>query len=133
MINAKRGAGPASAGAYPTGAARPGGTSAPREPWLVVVLGLVTFGIYYFYWLNAVAQQLCEARGDSTPNPVKLVLLSLATLGIYSWVWRAADAGKQIAEAQARAGVSPVQDLGIVAMIPFFGVYAMQRELNRLA
>lgn len=128
MINSKR-----VPGGYPAGAAKPSGIHAKRAPGLVVLLGVVTLGVYYLYWLNTVAQQLCEARGEDVPNPVKLVLLTMATLGIYGWIWRAGDAGQQIADAQARAGVSPVTDLGVVALIPFYGVYAMQRELNLLA
>ena len=127
MINANR----APLG-YPGSAATPAGVSVARSPWLVVILGAVTFGVFYLYWLNSVAQQLASARKRDEPNAIKLVLLSLATLGIYSWIWRGADAGRQIAEAQASLAVTPAVDLGIVALIPFYGVYAMQRELNRL-
>lgn len=128
MINANR-----TQPGYPAGSARPSGLGTPRSPWLVVILGALTGGIYYLYWLNTVAQELCAARDEDTPNPVKLVLLTLLTAGVYAWYWRGTAAGEQIAEAQSRAGVSPAVDLGVIAMVPFYGVYAMQRELNRLA
>ena len=58
--------------------------------WKVLILNLLTCGIYSFYTLSKQAKDIniaCEGDGKETAGLGKLLLLSLITCGIYGWVW----------------------------------------------
>ncbi len=56
----------------------------------VVLLSLVTCGIYRYYFIYRLAQDVnvaCADDGDKTPGLVAYILLSFITCGFYSWYW----------------------------------------------
>ena len=56
----------------------------------VILLSIVTFGIYGLIWTHYLAKDtnaICEGDGKKTAGLLKLFLLSLITFGIYSIIW----------------------------------------------
>ena len=75
----------------PTGPAR--GTVAKktdRSIWIYILLSLVTCGIYSYYFVYKLAEDvndICEGDGESTSGIVAFILLGLVTCGIYTIIW----------------------------------------------
>lgn len=57
---------------------------------MVILLSIVTCGIYSYYFLYSIAADanvVCDGDGKSTAGLLEFILLSLVTCGIYSWFW----------------------------------------------
>jgi hypothetical protein len=54
-----------------------------RNSAMVLVLMLVTCGIYAFYWFYVTSEELRDATSDSTINPLTDLLLLLVTCGLW--------------------------------------------------
>ncbi|MGE0791716.1 MAG: DUF4234 domain-containing protein [Sandaracinaceae bacterium] len=54
-----------------------------RNPVLVVVLSLVTCGLYGFYHAYITTQELCSFTGRTDINPTTELLLNIVTCGIF--------------------------------------------------
>jgi hypothetical protein len=89
-----------------------------REPALVLVLSIVTLGIYLPFWYHGIYEDL-KALDGRTPTghgfwlDFFFVLLSFAIYGI----WVDYQISQQIAEFEERNGLGPVQDTSIIAVI----------------
>lgn len=75
-----------------------------RNMWVLILLSLVTFGIYpLFYWagVGEDVNKMCAADGKTTQNFWIAWLLGLITAGVFQLVWiygvveRIYDAGKR--------------------------------------
>ena len=55
----------------------------------VLLLSIVTCGIYAFYYYYVMTQDINTMVGDDGQNvdPATVVLLTLVTCGFYSWYW----------------------------------------------
>jgi predicted RNA-binding Zn-ribbon protein involved in translation (DUF1610 family) len=56
----------------------------------LIVLSIITFGIYSLYWIYQLAKDvnaLCGGDGKKTAGLLRYFLFNLITLGVYSWVW----------------------------------------------
>jgi hypothetical protein len=56
----------------------------------LIILGMITFGIYSLYWIYSIAKdvnEICEGDGKKTGGLLKFFFLSLITFGIYGLVW----------------------------------------------
>ena len=61
-----------------------------RSLALLIILSIVTLGIYTCYWYYRFAKDInviCEGDGKKTGGLIKIILLSLITLGIYFLTW----------------------------------------------
>lgn len=58
-----------------------------RSPALVIILSIVTCGIYYWYWIYCVSNEIKVFLDDPDINPGLEVLLSIVTCGIYTFYW----------------------------------------------
>ena len=61
-----------------------------RSLALYIVLSLVTCGIYSFWFIHSIAEDLniaCEGDGEETPGLAQYILLSIITCGIYNIWW----------------------------------------------
>lgn len=74
------------------------GSGAPRGPRLTtdrsllmyIILSLITCGIYGWWFIYSMAQDVntaCEGDGDSTPGLIAFVVLSYITCGFYAYYW----------------------------------------------
>jgi hypothetical protein len=116
-----------------------------REPAIVLLLGILTFGIYMPFWYHGIYQDLQQLDGR-TPTGHGFWLdffLAVLTGGIYG-VWVDYQISQQLKAFQEREGLHPVQDTGLVSVvldlaayitvfITFYITSAIQQDqLNRL-
>lgn len=79
-------------GGYNQGPAGGYGTPLQTDRSLVayILLTLITCGIYGYYFIYKMAQDVnvaCEGDGESTAGLAAFIVLSIVTCGIYSWIW----------------------------------------------
>ena len=86
-----------------------------RSPALVVILTLVTCGIYGFYWIYVMSKELNDYMGLASESPALELVLSIITCGLYLIYWSYKYA-KRAGEAKLRAGLSP-EDNGVLCLI----------------
>ena len=117
-----------------------------REPALVLVLSIITLGVYLPFWYHGVYDDLSRLNGR-TPSGHGFWLdffFVIITFGIYG-IWVDYQISQQIAEFEDRNGLGPAQDTSIIAVILDVAGYAtgfftnvvtsaiQQDQLNRLA
>jgi hypothetical protein len=132
--------GPPGMGGYPGG---PGGgpMAAPgqhgakgqvRNPVTVLLIGLVTCGIYQMIWFISTAGEMSTYLQRDEPNWLKIMGLSIVTCGLYSLYWQIVVLGPLLQEMQQRAGLANPQNHGWMYIIPYYNVILMQQELNKV-
>jgi hypothetical protein len=112
-----------------------------RDPLGVVGLGLVTLGIYVFFWwyfINREMRDFGQVRGtDLGQNPGNSVLaVTLGVLIIVPAIVSMWTTSERVSKAQAVAGLSerasgPVMFLLLFLIAPV-GIWYVQRELNKV-
>lgn len=62
-----------------------------RDPFTVLVLSVVTFGVYGIYWLAAAAIELRKAGTENAPSPLWIFgfVLIIPQILYYIWLHRA--------------------------------------------
>jgi hypothetical protein len=96
-----------------------------REPALVLVLSVVTFGLYLPFWYHGIYEDL-KALDGRTPTGHGFwldFLFVLLTFAIYG-IWVDYQISQQIAEFEERNGLGPAQDTTIIAVILDVASYA---------
>lgn len=58
-----------------------------RSVLSVILLTLITCGIYEFYWIYKTTEDLGDYTGDHRFNPGMAVLFTIITCGLYSFYW----------------------------------------------
>lgn len=112
-----------------------------RSVALVIILTIVTCGIYHLIWIYQVSSEIRDYTEDMNINPGLEVLLCIVTCGIYTVFWYYIM-GERIGRAQQRAGL-PVDNEGVLYLIlmigryfiPFVGLVAqgiVQHKLNTI-
>ena len=89
-----------------------------REPALVLVLSIVTLGLYLPFWYHGIYEDL-EKLDGRTPTGHGFwldFLFVILTLAIYG-IWVDYRISQQIAELEDRSGLGPAQDTSIIAVI----------------
>ena len=112
-----------------------------REPALVLLWTVISCGLYYFYFVYKVSQEIEDFQGQADYAPGIEVLLSVATCGlwIYYWDYRV---GKRMAEMASSVGL-PATDNSLLYVLlnllghPIIGIGAVnsmiqQDMLNRI-
>ena len=89
-----------------------------REPALVLVFSIITFGIYLPFWYHGVYGDLQKLDGRTpTGHGFWLdFLFVLLTFAIYG-IWVDYQISRQIAEFEERNGLGPVQDTSVITII----------------
>jgi hypothetical protein len=89
-----------------------------REPALVLVLSIVTFGIYLPFWYHGIYEDLQSLDGRTpTGHGFWLdFLFVILTFAIYG-IWVDYQISLQIAQFEERNGLGPVQDTSVIAII----------------
>ena len=87
-----------------------------REPGLVLLFGILTFGLYYLWWIHEASRETQEYLGEPDTSPVLEVLLTICTFGIYIffWDWKM---GQKLYRMQQMAGVPNPADNSILYLI----------------
>jgi len=89
-----------------------------REPALVLVLSIVTFGIYLPFWYHGIYEDL-QALDGRTPTGHGFwldFLFVILTFAIYG-IWVDYQISLQIAQFEERNGLGPVQDTSVITII----------------
>ncbi len=88
---------------------------ATRNPALTLVLILLTFGIYYLYFIYVVSEETQEFLEERDVSPSVEVLLSVITCGLYNVYWDY-KMGKRVAEMCGRVGL-PATDNAVLYLV----------------
>lgn len=100
-----------------------------RKIWLMVILSIVTFGIYTIYWLCSFQSQLKEKTGEGFGGVAHFFMLFI-TFGIYAIIWQY-KAGKRLAMLGASDNSIIYLVLALVGL-GFINPYLMQNQANKL-
>ena len=108
----------------------------PRSPVLTLILCLLTCGLYYFYYMFVVTEEVNRFTGKKEQDPAMDVILTLLTCGIWDIYWDY-KMGKRMAEMTMMVGL-PVTDNAILYLIlnilgvGIINVVMQQETLNRV-
>lgn len=95
-----------------------------RALWKYIVFGFLTCGIYNFYFIYKMAQdvnEMCADDGKKTSGLVVFILLSYLTCGIYTLIWYYSLANR-LAENAPRYGLQFQENGTTVLMWHIFGM-----------
>ncbi len=108
-----------------------------RNPLMIILLSIVTCGIYGIYWLFVVSDEINQASGDKIIDPiifflVGLLLFPLFLIGIYK-------IDEALFELNTRRGLAANRNFLLWILLSFFfGIgnlfmmYQVQEQLNKL-
>lgn len=103
-----------------------------RSPAAVIIFSIITFGIYYLYWVYQVGREMKEYNGSGI-GPVANLLIAII-FGIILWFTIPNDVRATYARDGKDAGVSALT--GLWNLIPLLGTIIwtvkVQRRLNAL-
>ena len=118
------GADPASVyGAYPVatvpqpGAYQNGPSGLTRSPISVLLLSIITFGIYGIVWYYKINVELKNFNSSIQVNPTNMILLCIFVP--YFMIFSIYSTGQRIQQAQAAAGLPTATSPGIGALLAF--------------
>ncbi len=113
-----------------------------RSPVTLIILGMVTCGIYIWYWWYKSTQELKEATGDQSLNPGMDLLLVVLTGGLWG-VYIEHRNAKKVHEilVQRDPGrkdqsqtILIMRIVGLfIAFTAFYAMYLTQQEYNAMA
>jgi hypothetical protein len=112
------------------GAHGPKGTV--RNPMMALVWGLVSCGFYQLWWFIVSCNEMSAYLGREEPSWWKVLLLSSVTCGIYGLYWQVARCGAIVQEMQQRAGLPNPDNKGFLYLVPYYNVFLLQEELNKV-
>jgi len=110
---------------------------AQREPITVLLLSLVTCGVYALIWKYQTTEELRQATGDNSINPALDIVLTVLLCGLWGFYTDYRNAKKLHELAQAN-GLQRSDQSTIVLVLNLFGlgiasVFILQGEFNALA
>jgi hypothetical protein len=97
----------------------------------VLLLSLVTCGVYQVIWYMKICNEISAYLGREEPVFWKVWALGMVTCGVYYLYWMFARLGPLVQEVQARAGIPNAQNQGLMFLIPYYNVIVIQEELNK--
>lgn len=108
-----------------------------RNPVAVLLLSIVTCGIYGLYTVYKISLEVSCYNGDHSVDPALEVVLCIVTCGIYNIYWTYKYA-KLINGLQIKTGVPYPSDISLPALLlSVFGFFVvslmlLQTELNKV-
>ena len=94
-----------------------------RSLLVYILLSIVTCGIYSYYFIYKLAQDLniaCDGDGETTSGLLMFIVLSIVTCGIYSWIWFY-KVGNRLASNAPRYGMNFTENGTTVLLWMLFG------------
>ena len=104
---------------------------------MVIILSLVTCGIYYYVWMYQTSEEINNSLGDTQENSGLEILLTIITCGIYGLYWLY-KYNHKILRLATNMG-KPVSDNSVICIVlAIFGFMIvsqgiMQSQINFLA
>ena len=108
-----------------------------RNPVSVLLLSIITCGIYSLYLIYQISKEVRDFRGDNSIDPGLELLLCIITCGLYEIYWYY-KYGRLVFDMEQRVGVSGASDMSLILLLlPIFGfgivsMLLLQTELNRV-
>ncbi|GEN57927.1 hypothetical protein GCM10012290_20360 [Halolactibacillus alkaliphilus] len=106
-----------------------------RSVAMVIILSLITCGLYNLYWFYAITEELSYASNDANFSGAKSLIFLFLTCGLYAFFWYYI-VGQKMAELQ-RQNSMLVKDNGVLYIIlSIFGFSIIadaiiQAEMNK--
>jgi hypothetical protein len=106
-----------------------------RNPIVVVLLTLVTCGIYGLYWMYVSRLEVKNYLENTTISPgVELLLAVVCFPFVYIWYYKM---GQDVAKMQEKAGLPGKDQSMLFLVLSFFGLglvanYIIQENLNEV-
>lgn len=102
---------------------------------MVVILSVITCGIYVLYWYYDITKQIAEYNEDYETKPGTVVLLGILTCGIYFIYWWY-KISQMFIVSQQKAGMKYIVDNKTLLIVlnmfaPSVAMAIFQLELNR--
>ena len=103
----------------------------------VIILSLITCGIYNIYWMYAVTEEVSYLIDDRTFTGGKVILFSIITCGIYTLFWYY-SLGQKLMVAQQRHDKMIKDNSLIYLLLAIFGLSIVstaiiQSDMNNFA
>ena len=108
-----------------------------RSVPMLVVLSIVTCGIYYLYWIYKTTDEIKNFMGREDINPALELILVLVTCNIYSLYWYYKYGKIVYLEMTSKVGMDNSEDSTVLLVILGLLVYVvagaiMQDKLNAI-
>ena len=108
-------------------------TMTKRSVATVIILTLVTCGIYGWYWMYTTSNELQKESGQSQLSPMAILLLSIF-LGTVGYALFGYDSAKCIDSLNARRGITSDNNVLYIILglfIPIVLIGIVQNEINK--
>lgn len=117
-----------------------GGLSAvgeKRDPAMVIVFGILTCGIYLYYWIYQTSLEIKNALGGREDiNPTMDIVLTIVTCGLYFFylAYRYPQLLLELQDrtAQPRNDISTISIILAVVGLGIVSLFMIQTELNKV-
>lgn len=120
----------------PYGAAGEPSAMTERSPATVVILGIVTCGVYLLIWGYQTTDELRRATGDESLKPGLDLLLTFVTCGVW-WIYTDYRNAKKAYELSNRMGLRRSDQSTMVLVLDFVAMLItpaiLQTEYNEIA
>jgi hypothetical protein len=107
-----------------------------RDPAAVLLLSIITCGIYYLYFIYKVTEEIADYQGKRDRSPGMEVLLTVITFGIWNIYWDY-RVGKSIVDMSEAVGLQIADNAILFLILDLVGVGVTnglieQDSLNRI-
>lgn len=106
-----------------------------RSPVGVIFFGMITFGIYYWYWFYKVNEEAAILANDENANPgVSLLAATVGSLLIVPVFWTHWTTAKRVGAATDSPVSNGMNVLMSILLLPFAGIVYplwLQGKLNK--
>jgi hypothetical protein len=92
-----------------------------REPGIVLLLHVITCGIYYLWWIYTVSEEMMAFDLDPDTSPGLEVLFSVISCGTYTIYWDYKTA-KKIRKLQDKVGLTANDNSVLFLVLNFLGL-----------
>ena len=108
-----------------------------RSPLTVLLLSLVTCGIYFIVWKYQTTDELRRASGDESLNPTTDLLITLVSCGLYA-IYVSYRNAQKVYQLSQRLGMGRSDQSTAALLLAIFGlaavnIFILQGEYNAMA
>ena len=108
-----------------------------RSVPMLVILSIVTCGIYYFYWIYKTTDEIKNFMEREDINPALELILSIVTCGLYTYYWYYKYGKIVYLEMTKKAGMDNSEDSTVLLVILNLFMYVissaiLQDKLNAI-
>jgi hypothetical protein len=106
-----------------------------RNPITVILLSIITCGIYYYIWMYQINEEMRQNLGDESIESTKELILTIVTCGIFGIYW-IYIMGERIQKLMQKKG-QQVENEGTMFLIfslvglGVVSIYMIQERINR--